>query len=61
LFAKASEYLESGCQEVWLVFPESRRVLLITQNQTLGFNTGDVVSTQLVLRGFSVAVDELLA
>jgi Uma2 family endonuclease len=24
LFAKAKEYLESGCQEVWLVFPESR-------------------------------------
>ncbi len=61
LFAKASEYLESGCAEVWLVFPESRRVLLITQNQTLGFNTGDVLSTQLVLPGFSVAVDELLA
>ncbi|MEP0810956.1 Uma2 family endonuclease [Trichocoleus sp. ST-U2] len=61
LFAKASEYLESGCSEVWLVFPESRRVLLITQSQTLGFNTGDVVSTQLVLRGFSVALDELLA
>jgi Uma2 family endonuclease len=61
LFAKASEYLESGCQEVWLVFPESRRVLIIIQNQTLGFNTGDVVNTQLVLKGFSVAVDELLA
>ncbi|MBD1927726.1 Uma2 family endonuclease [Trichocoleus sp. FACHB-90] len=61
LFAKASEYLESGCEEVWLVFPESRRVLLITQNQTLGFNTSDVVSTQLVLPGFSVALDELLA
>ena len=61
LFAKASEYLESGCEEVWLVFPESRRVLLITQNQTLGFNTRDVVNTQLVLKGFSVALDELLA
>lgn len=60
LFAKASEYLESGCEEVWLVFPKSRRVLIIIQNQTLGFNTSDVLSTQLVLRGFSVAVDELL-
>lgn len=61
LFAKAQEYLESGCQEVWLVFPESRRVLVLTQNQTLGYSVGDVVSTQLVLQGFSVAVDEFLA
>ncbi len=61
LFAKAQEYLESGCEEVWLVFPESRRVLVLIQGQTLGFNVGDVVSTQLVLQGFSVAVDEFLA
>ncbi len=61
LFAKAQEYLESGCQEVWLVFPESRRVLVLIQGQTLGFNVDDVVSTQLVLQGFSVAVDEFLA
>jgi Uma2 family endonuclease len=60
LFAKAQEYLESDCQEVWLVFPESRRVLVLTQGQTLGFNVGDVVTTQLVLQGFSVAVDEFL-
>lgn len=61
LFAKADEYLESGCEEAWLVFPETRRVLVLTQSQTLGFNAGDVVSTQLVLKGFSVPVDELLA
>jgi Uma2 family endonuclease len=61
LFAKAQEYLESGCQEVWLVFPESRRVLVLTQGQMLGFNVGDVVTTQVVLQGFSVAVDEFLA
>lgn len=24
VFAKANEYLESGCQEVWLVLPESQ-------------------------------------
>jgi Uma2 family endonuclease len=61
LFAKAQEYLESGCQEVWLVFPETRRVLVLTQGQMLGFNVGDVIRTQLVLQGFSVAVDEFLA
>ena len=60
LFAKAQEYLESGCQEVWLVFPETRRILVLTQGQMLGFNVGDVIRTQLVLEGFSVAVDEFL-
>lgn len=61
VFLKAQEYLESGCQEVWLVFPESRLVLVMTQNQVLGFRSGEVVNTQGVLIGFSVAVDELLA
>ncbi len=60
VFLKAQEYLQSGCEEIWLVFPKSRLVLVITQTQILGFNAGEVVSTQRVLRGFSVAVDELL-
>jgi Uma2 family endonuclease len=61
LFLKAQEYLQSGCEEVWLVFPSSRLVLVMTQSQILGFTAGDVVNTQKVLLGFSVAVDELLA
>jgi Uma2 family endonuclease len=58
---KAEEYLESGGEEVWLVFPESRWVMVITENQGLMFTSGQVVSTQRVLKGFSVPVDELLA
>ena len=61
LFAKSKEYLESGFQEVWLLFPESRLVLINTQNQWQLFNTNEVVSTQTVLTGFSVAVADLLA
>jgi len=61
LFAKAREYSQSGCQEVWLLFPESQLVLINTQQRWLVFNPGDVVSTQTVLQGFSVAVNELLA
>ncbi len=61
VFLKAQEYLQSGCEEVWLVFPSSRLVLVMTQNQIVGFRAGEVVSTQKVLLGFSVAVDELLA
>jgi Uma2 family endonuclease len=61
VFLKAQEYLQSGCEEVWLVFPESRLVLVMTQEQIIGFKAGESVSTQRVLQGFSVAVDELLA
>ena len=60
IFLKAQEYLDSGCLEVWIVFPESRWILIITKTQKLAFNPGATVSTQLVLPGFSVAVDELL-
>jgi len=61
VFLKAREYLQSSGEEVWLVFPESSLVLVMLQNQVLGFPSGAVVSTQVVLTGFSVAVDELLA
>ena len=61
VFTKVNEYLQSGCQEVWLVLPESKWVIVITKEQRFLFTTGEVVSTQAVLQGFSVAVDELLA
>ena len=61
VFAKAQEYLESGCLEVWLLFPKSSWVLVITQSQVVLFKPGDVAITQVVLPGFSVAVDELMA
>lgn len=61
VFAKAQEYLESGCLEVWLLFPKSSWVLVITQGEAVLFKPGEVAKTQLVLPGFSVAVDELMA
>ncbi|HEY9853394.1 MAG TPA: Uma2 family endonuclease [Leptolyngbyaceae cyanobacterium] len=60
VIGKAQEYLQSGCLEVWLVFPENCWIIVITENQRLVFVSGEVVSTQTVLQGFSVAVDELL-
>jgi Uma2 family endonuclease len=60
LFAKSKEYLESGCLEVWLLFPETRIVLINTQNRWLLFNPDEVVSTQNVLNGFSITISELL-
>ncbi|MEW6494383.1 MAG: Uma2 family endonuclease [Cyanobacteriota bacterium] len=61
VFAKANEYLESGCQEVWLILPESQWIVVLTQQQRFLFTKGEVVSTQLILPGFSVVVDRLLA
>lgn len=61
VIAKAQEYLQSGGEEVWLVFPESRWVIVVTPESRLVFVSGEVARTQKVLLGFEVAVDELLA
>ncbi|MBC6473818.1 MAG: Uma2 family endonuclease [Hormoscilla sp. GM102CHS1] len=58
---KSQEYLQSGCQEVWLVFPESRWIIVTTTDSRQLFVFGEVASTQKVLLGFNVAVDELSA
>ncbi|MDQ2098533.1 MAG: Uma2 family endonuclease [Tychonema bourrellyi B0820] len=42
VFLKAQEYLESCCQEVWLVFPESCLIFVMTQNQIFTFRSGDI-------------------
>jgi hypothetical protein len=44
-----------------LLFPENQVVMIITQEKWLVFTAGEVVSAQIVLEGFSVTVDELLA
>lgn len=61
VFLKAQEYLASSYQEVWLVFPESRLIFVMTQEQIVTFRSGDTASTQQVLWGFSIEVDRLLA
>jgi Uma2 family endonuclease len=60
VIAKATEYLESGSDEVWLVYPENQWVIVVTKETRIIFISGEVVSTQTVLPGFSIAVDELL-
>ncbi|MBW4477359.1 MAG: Uma2 family endonuclease [Tolypothrix brevis GSE-NOS-MK-07-07A] len=60
VIAKSKEYLQSGCEEVWLVFPENRWIIVITKNQRLVFTDSEIVKTQTVLKGFNVSVNELL-
>ena len=61
VIAKAQEYLQSGGEEVWLIFPESQWVIVATENQRHIFISGEMITTQKVLPGFTIAVDKLLA
>ncbi len=61
LFAKADEYLASGCEEVWIVFPESQFILVKTDGAWMVFNPEQTLCTQKVLLGFSSSVADLLA
>ncbi len=61
LFRKAQEYLECGCQKVWLLFAEARLVFVNAGQGWRLFNANEVVNTQIILPGFSIAVSELLA
>ncbi|MEO1402905.1 MAG: Uma2 family endonuclease [Cyanobacteria bacterium J06635_1] len=61
VFAKAKEYPASGCQEVWMVFPDAQWVLVLTEKQHLWFTADEVATTQIVLKGFSVMVKDLVS
>ncbi|MGL5058857.1 MAG: Uma2 family endonuclease [Microcoleus sp.] len=61
VFLKAQEYLASSCQEVWLVFPESCLIFVMTQERIVTFRSNDTATTQKILLGFSIEVDRLLA
>jgi Putative restriction endonuclease len=61
VFLKAQDYLASSCQEVWLVFPESHLIFVLTQDRILTFRSGDTATPQQILLGFSIELDRLLA
>lgn len=61
VFTKVREYLASECEEVWLVFPDSQWVLVITSQRQELRGLEDIATTHHVLSGFSVAVKELIA
>jgi Uma2 family endonuclease len=45
VLGKANEYLASGAEEVWLVFPESQWVMVLTQQQRFLFTQSEIVTT----------------
>ncbi|UBF28153.1 Uma2 family endonuclease [Kovacikia minuta CCNUW1] len=60
VFNKANEYLQSGGEEVWLVLPESGWIVVLTNQGRSLFTRGEIAPTQVILPGFSIAVEELL-
>jgi Uma2 family endonuclease len=61
VFTKIREYLDSQAQEVWLIFPESRWVMIVTVRSQLLLDDQQLAKTQIVLPGFTVAVSDLIA
>lgn len=61
VFTKVREYLDSNAQEVWLIFPESRWLMLITSESQQLLNETQTATSQKALPGFSLAVSELIA
>jgi Uma2 family endonuclease len=61
VFTKVREYLESNAQEIWLIFPESRWLMVITSDFQQLFSETATVATKQVLHGFSISVGELIA
>lgn len=59
LFAKAQEYLESGCEEVWLIFPEAKIVIICISEGFFLFNKDEEITTKKVMNGFKLIVKNL--
>ncbi len=57
--AKVAEYLTAGAQMVWLTFPESRMVIAFWQDGGAVFKSGDTITAEPVLPGFSCPVADL--
>jgi hypothetical protein len=59
---KREEYFEAGVAVVWMVDPEQRRVTVFTSPEdSVDYDSSDVVAGDAVLPGFSVAVYDLFA
>lgn len=59
LFGKAQEYLAAQTEDVWLLYPESRLVIGVTDEGWQIFSGEDVVRTQKVLGGVAIAIKDL--
>jgi Uma2 family endonuclease len=59
---KVRDWLQAGCQAVWIVDPRTRRISIYrSSNQITELDAGDVLSGEDLLPGFSIAVAEIFA
>lgn len=56
---KVAEYLAAGTRLVWLAFPESVMVIAFWPDGGAVFKSGDTITTEPVLPGFSCPVTDL--
>ncbi|NJL46564.1 MAG: hypothetical protein HC929_02390 [Leptolyngbyaceae cyanobacterium SM2_5_2] len=61
VIAKAYEYLEFGGEEVWLVYPDSGWIMVITAATKQIFSGDEIATTQAIMPGFQIKVSDLLA
>lgn len=61
MLSKVKEYLESHAQEIWLIFPESHWLMIVTSEVQKLIPETQSATTIGVLPGFSVSVGELIA
>jgi Uma2 family endonuclease len=64
LFAKSREYLDSGCREVWLLFPETQIVMInfmddSEQIRWLIYQNEGMIASPIVFNNFTVSLAEL--
>ena len=61
LRAKANWYLSHGVEVVWLLFPESRRALVVTSDGVRGFEKESRMPEQPALSGLAPPLAQLFA
>jgi Uma2 family endonuclease len=61
LFQKAEEYLQAGCEEVWILLPETKLGFIVIAGQVLAFTANQPIATQKVLPGFTIGLAELFS
>jgi Uma2 family endonuclease len=58
---KVEQYLRAGAQAVWLLYDDTRYVIVHRQGEIRKYESGQVLEEPGLLPGFSVPVDELFA
>jgi len=61
VFTKVREYFASNAEEIWLIFPDSQYLMVITKHAQHLLNPDQTVTTQSALPGFSLSIAELIA